>query len=44
MEEKGNDGQAPKSKQANSPKEMGHKAVREPLCTETFTDRLKHIN
>jgi len=33
-----------KSRQANSPKEAGHEEVREPVSTETFTNRLKHNN
>jgi len=43
-----NQGQGPKSRQANSPKEVGHKEAREPLRIETstkpYTGRLKHIN
>ncbi len=46
--EKKNQGPGPKSRQANSPKEVGHKETREPLRIETSTktsiSRLKHIN
>jgi hypothetical protein len=41
---KRNKGQGPKSRQANSPKEAGHKEAREPLSTKTSTNSLKHIN
>jgi hypothetical protein len=37
-------GQGPKYRQANSPKEAGHKEEREPLRTKPCTSRLKHIN
>jgi hypothetical protein len=39
-----NKGQAPKSKQANSPKEACNKEAREPLSTKTSTSCMKHIN
>jgi hypothetical protein len=47
--EKKNQGQGPKSRQANSPKEVGHFVeAREPLSMETSTKTsigcLKHIN
>ncbi len=34
----------PKSRQANSPKEMSHKENKEPLSTKTSTNCTKHIN
>jgi hypothetical protein len=43
-ERKRNLGQAPKSRQAYSPKEAGPKKVKQPLSTETFTSCVKHIN
>jgi hypothetical protein len=43
-EKRRNNGQGPKSRQANNPKEAGHNEVREPLSAETSTSRLKHIN
>jgi len=43
-ERKRNKGQGPKSMQANSPKEAGHKEARESLSTQTSTSHLKHIN
>jgi hypothetical protein len=36
-EEKKKNGPGPKSRQANSPKDAGHKKVMEPLSTETST-------
>jgi hypothetical protein len=42
--EKKNKGQGQKSRQANRPKEAGHKEEREPLSTETSTSCLNHIN
>jgi hypothetical protein len=40
---KRNTGQGPKSRQATSPKEAGHKEEREPLRTEPSTSGLKRI-
>jgi hypothetical protein len=43
-ERRRNKRQGLKSRQANSPKEAGHKEVREPLNAETSNSHLKHIN
>jgi hypothetical protein len=42
--EKKNNGQRPKSKQVNSPNEVGHKEERETLRIKTFMSGMKHIN
>jgi hypothetical protein len=42
-ERKRNKGQGPKSRQANSPKELGHKEVMEPLSTETSNNNYRII-
>jgi hypothetical protein len=43
-ETKRNKRQGPKFKQANSPKEVCHMEVREPLNIENSISRMKHIN
>jgi len=41
-ERKRNKGQGPKSRQANNPKEAGHKEVMESLSTKTFKTSIKN--